>query len=163
MPLVPPHLTQTFLTPGDIPAIWTPPHSLSLWGQNWCYSKFRCKTHKNSSGYSTINSPLASSGGDLVARRVPPTHKGFGRTFNSIKTSHRACLSASCSLSLSCRELTLPCSQMSNRTKSLDSAETAVRLKMAFTRTFEFLLLNENKAKTLTHKNHLLVHKSNAS
>lgn len=52
---------------------------------------------------------------------------------------------------------------MSNRTKSLDSAETAVRLKMAFTTTFEFLLLNENEAKTLTRKNLLLVHKSNAS
>lgn len=97
--------------------------------------KYRGKTPKKPRGCYNINSPLASSAGGLVARRIPPTHKGLGRTLSSIKTSHRAWRSAPCSLSLNCRELTLPCSQMSKRTKSLDSADRAARLKTLFTTT----------------------------
>lgn len=93
------------------------------------------KTPQMPRGCYDTNSPLASSAGGLAARRTPPTHRGLGRTRSSIKTSHKAWRSAPCSLSLNCRELTFPCSQMSKRTKSLDSAGRAARLKTLLTTT----------------------------
>lgn len=111
------------------------------------------KPHKNQRcGCYNRNSPLASSACVFVAGRIPSTHKGFGRTFSSIKTSHRAWRSAPCSLSLSCKGLTFPCSQMSKRTKSFDSAETAARLKTEVS----------NKPWTLdVQSNHRTDHKNN--
>lgn len=70
-----------------------------------------------------MSSPLASSFWALATGHGTPTQSGLGKTLSSMMTSQSAWRSAPCSLSLSCNGLTLPCSQMSNRTYSCGSVD----------------------------------------
>lgn len=78
-------------------------------------------------------SPLASSLWAFVAGQDTPRQRGFGKTLSSITTSQSAWRRAPCSLSLSCKGLTLPCSQMSNLTCSRDSVRRQTADKESFT------------------------------